>query len=165
MTTRSHEQTINTALGEVLQSLGRRWTVRSEEIGNIIEGGGRPDLLIERADGWPIVVEAEVGNHAQAEIEARSRLGKRLISSTHSIDTAFALVYPDELRSHRGGELRNAIQEASLAYALLSTGADGRTVRFPSYGWLSGGVVELALLIHRSSVPAWKVEGLADAPN
>ena len=56
MATRTHEQTINTALGELLQDLGRYWTVRSEHVGRIFEEGGRPDILIEKADGWPIVV-------------------------------------------------------------------------------------------------------------
>ena len=81
--TGTHEQTINTALGEVLHQLGRRWTLRSEHVGQIFEEGGRPDILVEKSDGWPIVIEAEVANHRQAEIEARSRLGNRLISTGH----------------------------------------------------------------------------------
>ena len=77
--TGAHEQTINAALGEVLHHLGREWTLRSEHVGQIFEEGGRPDILVEKSDGWPIVIEAEVANHRQAEIEARSRLGNRLI--------------------------------------------------------------------------------------
>jgi hypothetical protein len=74
--TGAHEQTINTALGEVLHNLGRSWTIRSETVGIIFQEGGRPDILIEKPDGWPIVIEAEVNNHRQAEIEAQSRLGR-----------------------------------------------------------------------------------------
>jgi len=58
MPTRTHEQTINTALGELLHPLGRTWKIRSENIGRIFEEGGRPDVLIEKADGWPIVIGA-----------------------------------------------------------------------------------------------------------
>lgn len=47
----THEQTINTALGEVLQDLGRTWTVRSEQVGRVFEQGGRPDILLEKSDG------------------------------------------------------------------------------------------------------------------
>lgn len=75
MPTLTHEQTINTALGEVLQDLGREWVIRSEHVGRVFENGGRPDILVEKRDGWPVVLEAEVGNYRQAEIEARSRLG------------------------------------------------------------------------------------------
>ena len=67
MQTGTHEQTINSALGEILHNLGRAWTLRSEHVGRIFEEGGRPDILIEKADGWPIVIEAEVGDHRQAE--------------------------------------------------------------------------------------------------
>ncbi len=74
-TTGTHEQTINTALGEILQNFGQGWRIRSENVGRVFDEGGRPDILIEKPDGWPIVIEAEVGNHRQAETEAQSRLG------------------------------------------------------------------------------------------
>jgi len=71
MPTQTHEQTINTSLGEVLQDFGQGWRIRSEHVGKVFEEGGRPDILIEKSDGWPVVLEAEVGNHRQAEIERR----------------------------------------------------------------------------------------------
>ncbi|MCH8841750.1 MAG: hypothetical protein IID61_02125, partial [SAR324 cluster bacterium] len=163
MATKTHEQTINTALGEVLHDFGQGWSIRSEQVGKIFKEGGRPDILIEKPDGWPIVIEAEVGNHKQAEDEAQSRLNNHLVASTNTIHTAFALVYPEELRNHQGQALRNAILETTLEYVLFLIDADGNTVRFPASGWLSGSVPELAILLHRSSIPSWKVTALADA--
>lgn len=163
MATRVHEQTINTALGELLQDLGRYWTVRSEHVGRIFDEGGRPDILIEKADGWPIVVEAEVNNHRQAEVEAQSRLGNHLTTSNEVINAAVALVYPDSLRHHHGAALRTELAGVRFEYALYTLGADRASQRFPAAGWLTGGVQELAVLLHRSSVPAWRVEALADA--
>src|SRR5262245_40584164 len=96
----SHEQTVNTAVGEILEELGRGWTVESELIGQTFEDGGRPDILITKPEGWPLVIEGEVGNHHQAEIEARNRLGKRLTTSAATVDTAVALVYPSHIRRH-----------------------------------------------------------------
>ena len=81
MPTFTHEQTINTSLGEVLQDFGQGWDIRSEHVGRVFEEGGRPDILIEKPDGWPVVLEAEVGNRRQAEIEAQQRLGNCLVSS------------------------------------------------------------------------------------
>ena len=153
MATKTHEQTINTALGEVLSDLGQSWSIRSEQVGRIFEEGGRPDILIEKSEGWPIVIEAEVGNHRQAEVEARSRLNNRLVSSVNTIQMAFALVYPEELRNHQGQALRDAIRETRLEYVLFSVESDGETVRFPASGWLSGFVHELAILLHRSRRP------------
>jgi hypothetical protein len=163
MPTGTHEQTINTALGEVLHQFGREWTIRSENVGRIFEEGGRPDILVEKSDGWPIVIEAEVGNHHQAEIEAQARLGNRLISTGNSIHASIALVYPDNLRDHHGAALRSRIQNAQLEYVLFTIQPDGQTARFPAEGWLRGGVAELAILLHRSSIPAWRVVALADA--
>ena len=51
--TLTHEQTINTALGEVLNDFGQEWRIRAEHVGRIFEEGGRPDILIEKPDGWP----------------------------------------------------------------------------------------------------------------
>jgi hypothetical protein len=163
MTTRTHEQTINTALGEILQTLGSDWKVRAEEVGQTFEEGGRPDILIERPGGWPIVVEAEVGNHRQAEKEARSRLGNRLTGSTNSIDTSIALVYPDSLRHHHGSALRDAVRGATFEFALLTIQPNKSVLRLPASGFLSGGVRDLALVLHRSSIPTWRAEALTDA--
>jgi hypothetical protein len=160
--TRTHEQTINTALAEILEGLGRTWTMHAEDIGHIFEEGGRPDILIGKSDGWPIVIEAEVGNHRQAEIEAKSRLGKTISSNSHKVHAAVALVYADDLRSHRGQQLREAIRTTLFEYALYSSDQNDQPIRLPTEGWIVGGIKELAILLHRSSIPAWRVEALAD---
>ncbi len=157
----AHEQTVNTALGEILEERGRGWTVRSERIGRVFVEGGRPDILIMKPEGWPIVIEAEVGNYHQAEAEAQSRLGNRLVTNAATVDTAVALVYPSDVRHHSGEALRTALRDATFEYALLSTAAGGQVTRFPPSGWLSGGLVNLALFLHRASLPAWRVEILA----
>ena len=157
-----HEQTINTSLGEVLNDFGKDWRIRSENIGRIFEEGGRPDILIEKPDGWPIVIEAEVGNHGQAEVEAQSRLGNRLISSAATIHAVVAVVYSEELRHHHGAALRDALRETQFEYALFTMEADGSTSRFPEAGWIFGDISQLAVLLHRSSIPAWRIEELAD---
>jgi hypothetical protein len=161
--TGTHEQTINTALGEVLHEFGREWTFRSEHVGQIFEEGGRPDILVEKSDGWPIVVEAEVANHRQAETEARSRLGNRLISTGNLVHASVALVYPDHLRNYQESTLRSELQQVQLEYVLFTVQADGETARFPPDGWLRGGITELAILLHRSSIPAWRVVELGNA--
>lgn len=158
----THEQTINTAMGEILSSLVQSWNVRAEQIGKVFEDGGRPDILIEEPGGWPVVIEAEVGNHRQAENDAQARLGTYLVDSPKTIDSAVALVYSDSLRKHDGQALRDAIRKAEFEYAVFSREADIKSKRFPTSGWLSGGVNELAMLVRRVSVPTSRVEALAD---
>ena len=41
--------------------------------------------------------------------------------------------------------------------------ADGQATRFPAEGWLRGGIAQLAVLLHRSSIPAWRVVELGNA--
>ena len=86
MTSATHEHTINVALGEVLGRLRRSWTTRSEQTGQVLKGGGRPDILIEEASGWPVVIEAERSNYTSAEDDAKARLGRVVASSDRAVD-------------------------------------------------------------------------------
>ena len=164
MTTRTHEQTVNAALGEALRGLRRSWTVLAETPG-ALDGGGRADALVLEAAGWPVAVEAELAHHASAEAEAQSRLGRRPVASRHPIETAVALVYPPAFASLDGAPLRAAIDATdALEYALYSRGEDGAPPdRLPTSGWLRGSVRDLAMLVQRAAVPARRVDALAAA--
>lgn len=86
-----------------------------------------------------------------------------MITTGNPIHASVALVYPDYLRAHHGASLRSELQQAQFEYALFTVQADGATARFPLEGWLKSGIAELAILLHRSSIPAWRVVALADA--
>ena len=159
----SHEQTINTALAEVLEPFGRGWRIRPENVGGVFEGAGRPDILIEKPDGWPIVIEAEVGHRRHAEMEARSRLRRKLASTGREVHTAVAVVYPESLREYHGEDLRKVLMEMQFEYAIYGTKDDRSFSRFPETGWISGSLAELALILHRSSLPSGRVDALADS--
>ena len=158
---RTGEPTINTALAEVLGDLGHDWTVHGEGVDLLRRG--TPDVLVIE-NGWPVVVETEVNNHRSAERDAQQRLDSKLAAALGGkpINAALALVYPDALRDHQGRELRRALQSTRFEYALYTSDADDNRTRFPAEGWISGGIRELALLIHRCTVPAWQVDRMAD---
>ena len=159
----TREDTINIALGEVLADLRKGWTVRAEESGGVLQEGGRPDVLVLESAGWPVVVEAERENHASAEADAKARLRKHPADSDFPIETAIALVYPPELHNVNGAKLRAAIRSTDrLEYALYTASESGVPDRLPESGWLTGGVRDLAMLIHRATAPARRVEGLVD---
>ena len=101
--------------------------------------GGRPDILIEEASGWPIDIEAERSNHASAEADAQARLGRTVASTGRQIETAIALVYPANLHSLDGSALRYAISSTQdLEYALYTRRVDSPPERLPSQGWIPG---------------------------
>ena len=162
MTTGRHEHTINDALGEVLASLRRSWKTRTEQIGDVLVGSGRPDILIEEASGWPVVIEADRSDHASAEDDAIARLGRTVASTGRQIETAIALVYPADLHALEGPALRGAIEDSSeFEYALYTRRVRGAPDRLPSQGWIRGGVRDLAVLVHRAAVPPPRIFALA----
>ena len=165
MPIRVDENALNVALGEVLEKSGANWSVKAEDLA-VLEGGGRPDVLIDKPDGYPMAIEAKVNDtpsaHDSADKDARNRLGRDLSGSDKKIHAAMALVYPRKIRAQHGESLRNALQQVTFEYALLSQNEDGSVTRFPAEGWLEGDLIDLAILIHKSGVPASLVESLAD---
>ena len=162
MTSPTHEHTLNVGLGEVLSLLRQSWKTRTEQTGQVLLGGGRPDILIEEASGWPVVIEAERSNHASAEDDAKARLGRTVTNTGRQIETAIALVYPANVRSLDGAPLRNALDHTrELEYALYTRQTGGLQERLPSEGWITGGVRDLAMLVHRAAVPPPRIEALA----
>lgn len=158
----THEQTINVALGEVLDGLRRSWTVKSERTGNVLEGGGRPDVLVEEASGWPVVIEADLSNYASADKDAVERLSRVVQLTGLPIETAIALVYPPELHTLDGPNLREAIRKTeSFEYALFTYLINRPPERLPASGWLKGNVRDLAVLVQRATAPPPRVDALA----
>ena len=163
MTSGTHEQTLNVALGEVLDGLRRSWKARSERTGHVLVEGGRPDILVEEASGWPVVIEAERSNHAEAEADAKARLGRTVSQTGRQIETAIALVYPTELHSLDGPELRDAVRRTEgLEYALYTRRDGDVPDRLPTEGWIKGGVRDLAMMAHRAAAPPPRIEALAN---
>ena len=163
MTSETHEHTLNVALGEVLDGLRGSWTVRTEETGHVLKRGGRPDVLIEEASGWPVVIEAKVSSQSSAEADAIKRLGRVVAKTGRQIETSIALVYPAKIRSLNGSALREAIQKSNdLEYVLYTRRPDNPPERTPPRGWIRGGVRNLATLVHRAAVPPPRIEELAD---
>ena len=160
----THEQTVNVALGEVLGGLRKSWQVDAEKTGGVLQGGGRPDVLVEEASGWPVVIEAELSDHAGAEKDATARLGRTVAATGRSIETAVALLYPSALHNLDGQALRTAIGEADdFEYALYTRRPNQDPERLPATGWLRGTARDLAMLLHRASIPAQRVDELAQA--
>ena len=159
---RTHEQSINDALGEVLGKMRKSWTVGPERIGALL-GSGRADVLVLDETGWPVAIEAKVANgHAAAEQSAIARLGQKPVGSAQAIESVVALVYPESLMSPSGEALREAIRETNeLEYALYArTEGNGRS-RLPASGWIRGDVIDLAMLVRRAAVPPPRVTRLA----
>ncbi len=118
----THESTLNVALGEVLGGLRpHSWRVHAEETRTLQDSLKRPDILIEEASQWQVVIEAERTSRPSAEQDARDRLGKIVNETGKPIEGVIALVYPSELWEIDGPELRQTLRTTNgLEYVLLT---------------------------------------------
>ena len=158
---RQTEPSVNTALGEILKGMLPGCTVRSEHTSLIVGHPGlQLDNLITAPDRAPVAVEAEYLPAHSVEPEATARLGLPVVGERNPIEAAIALRYPQDIRY--ADDLRMALTGAELSYALFTKQGEDLT-RFPSTGWLTGSVADLADLIRLASIPQHAVDAAATA--
>ncbi len=155
------EGTVNVALGA---ALGRRhpvWEVDAEQTGQLDSGDvtadtRRVDIVIhlKRRGVVPVLIEAEFAPAASVEADADRRLGETVKLEGHTVDRVVALRLPEHLKQSSGAALTDAVEAATYEWCLRS-GADAKTLaddseagvavtRWPTAGWLTGGVDDLA---------------------
>ncbi len=156
---RRSERNLNSALGDMLQGMLSGSRVRSENTRTIAGSPGlRPDIALTVPGRPPVVLEAEYMPAANAEAEARSRLGLRVATSGRPIEAAVAVRYPAEVGE--ADDVRSALKEAALSYCVL-TGEAGDVRRFPENGWLDGSLDDLGDFVRLVSVPERAVDSAA----
>ena len=155
---RQTEPNANNALGNLLRRMLPGSKVHSETT-QTLEGfpGRHPDALIVSPGRAPVVVEAEYEPADEVEQDARGRLGIAIANDARVIEAAIALRYPQAVED--AYDLDAALRTAPLSYSVLY--AD--TPRFPTSGWLTGGLSDLADLIRLVSVPQKEVDNATEA--
>ena len=142
LTGTNSERSFNEALARVLRTKNPRWRHDlTAEQHRAVRGGGMPDLIVRNSRGAPVVVETEYLPARTVEQDAIQRLGRILAGSGAAIEQCVALRALEALREAPQAELDAAVAVAAYEYCLYSSGAnDGEHVRWPSAGWISGGV-------------------------
>ena len=161
---RNDEHTLNNALAECLRRRSPAWrgdgAICSESLG-ALEGGGRPDILIEPAAAPPVVVETEVDPAPTVEKDAAARLDRRAAATGAPIRYAVAVRLREQLRDVPESELVREVADTGARYAVVSSeGRSGAASpagaavrrRFPRRGWIEGGVDDLAGLVENLAV-------------
>ena len=152
------EPSANSALGELLAKMLPGSVVCSEHTQVIVDHPGlQPDIMVTAQGRSPVVLEAEFMPAANAEAEARSRLGLEVVATGRLIESAIALRYPEDMRN--SGNLAESLAAATISYCVVSEDED----RFPASGWIDGSVGDLAELVRLVSVPQRAVDQAADA--
>ena len=155
---RQTEPNANNALGQLLRRMLPGSKVHSETT-QTLEGfpGRHPDALIVSPGRAPVVVEAEYEPADEVEQDARGRLGIAIANDARVIEAAIALRYPQAVED--AYDLDAALRTAPLSYSVLYADAP----RFPTSGWLTGGLSDLADLIRLVSVPQKEVDNATEA--
>ena len=151
------EPSANNALGRLLQRMLPGCEVRSEHT-SIIDGhpGLQPDIIVTAAGRSPVVIEAEYNPAANAEAEAKSRLGLEV--GARPVEATLALRYPAAVGE--AADLESALDAARLYYCVFTQERNDDS-RFPTSGWLDGSIEDLADLIRLVSVPQRAVDRAA----
>lgn len=149
-----HEQAFNSVLARVLRRLRKAWrenpnSVQAERVRRIEGSNDRPDIVVDTPDAYPLVVEVEFNR--PAEVDARKRIGRKLVENHLPIRSAIAVGVPNELR---------ALTEEELEHRLTAGSDDGGGIVL-EFVWVSGNVVDgdPSADAEWSEVDRWPLEG------
>ena len=149
----NNERSFNEALARVLRTKNPRWRSHlTAEQHRAVKGGGMPDLIVRNPRGAPVILETEYAPDRTVEQDAAGRLGRTLTGSGAVVEQCVALRAPDSLRRVPQAELDEHAAQATYEYCVLSGDSATRSVRWPSRGWLTGGVDDLASLLENASI-------------
>ena len=150
---RTREATVNDRLAVALDARHPRWAVEAESTRVIADDAARaPDIVVRMAGSLSVIVETEYEPASGVEADALGRLGATLAETQEPVEQVVAVRLPTDLSEVRQADLPAALERAELEYCVFgTTGSDGWT-RFPSTGWIGGGVDALAGLIESVSV-------------
>ncbi len=178
---RTTERNINAKLGDLLRDKHPRWYDRIDtESTGIFKGKPQlcPDLLIRHPGGSPVIVETKfrgsstkVGSQVESvEQDAIDRLSLTINDGGETVEQSISVRYPDELRNLNQYMLDVQLQGTELEYCVFS-GTPDDYKRWPSSGWMLGGIDDLANCIEHVSLSEDRVargmtileDGVSDA--
>ena len=141
------EPTANAALAEVLDGLRRNWSVKGEQMGGVLRGGKRPDIIATEPGRAPVIVETEFAPAATLEKDALARL-HAVTKDGRRVAAVVVVRLPARLKKVGGGKLRKEFRlAADLEYAVYQPD------RFPKTGHITGGVIDIAQVMQAASLP------------
>ena len=115
------EPAVNQALANVLNRMRPTWNATAELTGQIKESKGlQIDILVNSPRHSPIVIENEFSPAATVADDARSRLGKTLVTDGSTITQVVELRTPSVLKDCQStDQAENLLHSIDLEYALL----------------------------------------------
>ena len=146
---KTNEIAFNVRLLDVLQTKHPRWRdhVGVEQRDVLRETALQPDIVIRPPGGVPVILETEFMPARSVEADATARLGKFLQYNGDLIEQTIAIQIPQELSRAPQEDLERQIEAAEFRYCTFSLQEKDTVVRWPSEGWLTGSIDDLATCI------------------
>ena len=170
-----HETNFNPLLADALRRKRKAWREQPETViverTRVVEGSDalRPDLLVSAPDAYPVAIETEWDEPAIAD--AKSRLGKRMAGSRLPARSAVAVGAPSEVRTWSDAELISRMDDLQLRFVVFTASVTGEAdvvlreediARWPSQGYVTGTVDDLACLCEYATAPPELVSRFAE---
>ena len=152
------EATVNAALAEALRGKHPLWrdSLGVEQSGVFAENRAlRPDIVVRPQGAQPVVVETEFEPAGTVERDAAGRLGLEPLGGER-LEQVIAVRLPADLRRGQA-DLPQRVAEAEFGYCVLS-GEPSAPSRWPTEGWLAGGLDDLARCMEQAMTSARLVE-------
>lgn len=150
------EHDINKAMAAILDDLNPYWKVKGQPLGTL-KGKWKPDIVIESETAAPIIIETEIMPASTVEKDGVDRLGLVHNETNIKISTVMVVRVPARLTKLDGDDLHRALLTiGDIQYAVYAP------VRYPTSGWLTGTIKDLASSLQISVVPSADVDECVD---
>ena len=165
---------VASVINKITNSAG--WQAREELRGALRGPKTKPDVLITRADGPPIVLETEYPPASTVADDCMKSIGRELdpavAGATGRVSTVIAIRATEELHQcDTGDDAQRMLEDGhEIEYAVYQGNAQQQT-RFPNAGFIKGNVRDLVDFIRPASEPQETIDratevfenGVADA--
>ena len=154
------EPQLNGRIASVINKLTNSagWQAREELRGALRGPKTKPDVLITRADGPPIVIETEYPPAATLEGDCMKSIGRELdpaaSNASGSVTSVIGIRATKEPEDSPTGDDAQKMLEAGheIEYAVYQ-GNDQQRTRFPQSGFIKGNMRDLVDFIRPASEP------------
>ena len=163
-----HETTITNELVNILRNMRHAWEVETA-VHAFIRGNSELDALVIERGREPVGIEAKFATTTNAKnliAQAETRLMLELETEYHvvgkTLNNVMAILYPDRFKAMAGADIHPQLRTADdLQYKLVNRVGD-TVAHFPTNGWATGTVGDIANALHIGAMPNSQLEEAAE---
>ena len=162
------ETTITNELVNILRNMRHGWELETE-VNAFIKGNSELDAIVIERGREPVGIEAKFATTTNAKNlieQAETRLVLELETEYHvvgkTLNNVMAILYPDRFKTMPGRDINSQLCDTDdLQYKLVNTVGD-TVAHFPTNGWATGTVGNIANALYVGAMPTSQLEEAAE---